>query len=411
MGLSTIPQGNTAQSNLMITYYKRTFLEFVKKVVRMYPLSYRDPFPKFTGRTVQFERYVPLDLVTETLTETTVLSGQQDFSVLTVSATLQEFGRFTYYTRFLQMTSVDPNLKGLMELYGEQAAITIDYFLGREVAVHGNFAIRPDNETTYEQQFTHSGAATSTTKIMCPSGGGVSQTGITTGAHVTCFAGTNYGWAGRVDLSLANTSVATSFTVVPAAPASFDSTSQIRVVSTASLTEADVVTTAAMRKALKFSRINALKPYDDGFLRGLFSPYTMDDFMKDTTWVNAAQYQNNAKLENGEIGKWMGIRVIDTTQPIRENWTHDTANESAIDMTDGGIFHNPIMGKRAVSSIELAGMKPEIIVKNPGPQTTGDPMNRRSSIAWKSIHTAKSTNACWVIDILSGATGETLATS
>jgi len=75
------------------------------------------------------------------------------------------------------------------------------------------------------------------------------------------------------------------------------------------LADADVMTSAVVRKALAGLRENGAHEVDGNFM-GVVDPSVEQDLNADTTFVQAASYSNIKVLQNGEIGQWLGVRFM-----------------------------------------------------------------------------------------------------
>jgi N4-gp56 family major capsid protein len=75
-----------------------------------------------------------------------------------------------------------------------------------------------------------------------------------------------------------------------------------------SSTTTDVVSTDLIRKVLANLRLQGAHEYEGQDFVGVVDPMVEMDISKDSTFTNAASYSNIKVLQNGEIGKWMGVR-------------------------------------------------------------------------------------------------------
>jgi N4-gp56 family major capsid protein len=91
--------------------------------------------------------------------------------------------------------------------------------------------------------------------------------------------------------------------------------------STASLTAGDVITTDLVAVAQRYIKANGWVS-EPGRPFVLFVPAVGEEaFLKDSQFVNASEYGSNEIVANGEIGRYLGIRVIVTEQcPAATTW-------------------------------------------------------------------------------------------
>ena len=75
-----------------------------------------------------------------------------------------------------------------------------------------------------------------------------------------------------------------------------------------SSTSTDVMNTALVRKVVASLRTNGAQEYDGSDYVGVVDSQVEMDLSADSTFQAAAQYSNIKVLQNGEIGRWMGVR-------------------------------------------------------------------------------------------------------
>ena len=100
------------------------------------------------------------------------------------------------------------------------------------------------------------------------------------------------------------------------------------------------------------------------------------DVMGDAAWVNAKHYADPKAIEEGEIGMLNGVRYIETTlAPVFTG-----AGVGGLD-----VYGTVVIGKGGYGVPDVDGSaKPKTIVKQLGSEGSGDPLNQRSSVAWKA---------------------------
>jgi N4-gp56 family major capsid protein len=112
------------------------------------------------------------------------------------------------------------------------------------------------------------------------------------------------------------------------------------VATRAGLGSTDYMTTAVVRKAVSGLRDNGAVEYDGTDYVGVVDPFVEMDLSADSTFQTAASYSNIKVLQNGEIGRWMGVRwmrsnliprltaaaAVAATSPASPAGTFTTAN-------------------------------------------------------------------------------------
>jgi N4-gp56 family major capsid protein len=120
------------------------------------------------------------------------------------------------------------------------------------------------------------------------------------------------------------------------------------------------------------------------------------DLMSDSTWIPLQQYQGDG-IYKGEIGRFCGMRVVEATQVFRSA----VATPATYSGT-GNVYHSLMLGKEAFGVTKFTGDgKPRIIVKNPGPGDTSNPLNRYSTVGWALPFVPKALNGNFAIGFLS----------
>lgn len=106
------------------------------------------------------------------------------------------------------------------------------------------------------------------------------------------------------------------------------------------LATTDVMTTAVVRKTVSELRSQGAHEYDGSDFVGVVDPFVEMDMSADSTFQTAASYSNIKVLQNGEIGRWMGVRwmrsnlipvlatgaAVSATSPASPAGTFTTAN-------------------------------------------------------------------------------------
>jgi len=400
--------GNTYQTSTgnvnfgLQIYYDRKFLKRAIQELRLVPLGQKRPLPMGSGKQIRFFRYDTIDPSTSALTEginpnATVVTGQE------VNATLEEWGAFSQHSSLVSNIHIDRKLNGVVDLWGEQAAESVDLRTWKEVAQNGIWPIRVDSltendPTSYSVNGTVVTETTlnSTTVVCVGTSASVgSSNDWWNGGILEVYEGTNMGQSRVVSDYSAGTTVAT-ITVASAFEASCDGTSKFRLVTTAGLTAGDIPTYDSFREVVANLKANRAMPMDNGYYVALMHPFVTADLMSDSTWTGVEQYRGSAsKIYQGEVGKFMGVRVIETTRPFR-----CAANTHGTYSATGNVYTNLFLGREAFGITTFPGKtKPKIIIKNPGPQDTSNPLNRFSTVGWRLDFVPKALNANWAIGL------------
>lgn len=91
--------------------------------------------------------------------------------------------------------------------------------------------------------------------------------------------------------------------------------------STGSLEAGDVMTTDLIAKGVRYLKANGWYPEPNRPFVLFLAAANEEALLKDSQFVNAAEYGGNEVVLNGEIGKYLGVRIISTEQvPAYTNW-------------------------------------------------------------------------------------------
>lgn len=162
----------------------------------------------------------------------------------------------------------------------------------------------------------------------------------------------------------------------------------------------NVLNVSELRIAVRTLKNNKARRYQDRIAPwlGKIGPNTSYDLTTDSTFLSADIYDNGAeKLYNGELGKILGVRLIESPNQTE---TVDAGASSA------DIFSNFVHGADAFGCIDLVGDKPQLYIIPHTNIDSGNPAGRFSIVAWAATYVTKTLNASWLINIKTGATGQ-----
>ena len=386
---------------LMKTYYDKLLLETArpKMVLEQFADHSRD-IPQHEGQTISFERYVPLDVVT-----TTTAEGQNpdyvELEAMRFEATLEKYANSVRITEELDLTAICQPLENAVKELGYNMGQSINRLYRKALAMY-LYPMRVDNSSTYAVSCTATGATTSTL---------TDSSNLTQADHFWCdgtvviTSGQNKGTAGHIT---AMTNSTDTITFSPAHKEACDTGDTFRVVNSTGITSSNVVTCAAVERAVAFLKYQNAPTFDGKYYIGIISPFVSYDFMQDSAWVNAHMYANDTALFSGEIGRWGGVRWVEDTDP----WTEDATDGTAYNSHDrgfgkyaagGAVNHTPIFGRHAFAGVRIEGVPDKLIIKKPGPQDTSNYINAYSMVSWRVYFTAVVLNSLFGVTLVSGA--------
>lgn len=380
--------------------YEKRFLEFVKQELQFYKAAQGVSYTigQGEGKTIEFTQYLPKSLVTAALTEGA--SGSEgSFTTQIKRAVLEQWGAYDKYSDFLEFTSLDPKVMGLMEVQGTQASESIELETAKIWATTCGIPLRADAVATHQFQNVAITTATSTTAF---SASALNQaTNFWVGAKVVITSGPGYGEA-RIVATHTGTGGALTFGTAFDTQPTTASTFAIAVPGNAAagddLAAGDVITSTNVKAALKQLRVALAKPVKSGFYMGILDPFTEQDMMADTDWKNLNIYHNSAPqaLFEGEVGKLWGISFVRGTIPFRS-----AVATGGTYAATGLVRHVPILGKNAIGVVKPEGKSQEVILT---PAKIADPaLQMYSTMGWKIWWKAKTLNATWAVDLMVGS--------
>lgn len=140
-------------SQLMQTYYDRLFIDTAKHWLVHEEGAQQRPLPQGEGKTVYFQRYTPLSLITSALTEGSNPTAV-NLSATNVSVTVSEFGSYTKISKLLSLTAVDPKMKGAVEVMGQNAGESRDQLVRDKALVGGTAQLAGSNSALTDVAIT-----------------------------------------------------------------------------------------------------------------------------------------------------------------------------------------------------------------------------------------------------------------
>lgn len=121
-------------SNAVSVFYDKVFLKTAYPSLMHYQFAQKRYVPKGEGKTINFTRYARLATPTVSLTEGSN-GNETNLSAVQVQAVIVEEGAYTKVSSLFEMTSIDQNLKNLVQVMGKQAGETVDSRVRNEIAL------------------------------------------------------------------------------------------------------------------------------------------------------------------------------------------------------------------------------------------------------------------------------------
>ena len=146
---------------------------------------------------------------------------------------------------------------------------------------------------------------------------------------------------------------------------------------------------------------NRARKFDGGLFRGIIGPSTAMDLMGNSEWLDAHRYTTSDAIERGVVGKLHGVEFVETNNQhyvLTGGFSTSASNVA-------NVYSNFFFGQNAYGVINLGSITaPKIYVKNPGPNSTSNPLDQFSTVGWKMPFAVKTLNSNWLINLKTGAT-------
>lgn len=326
----------TNNDNLLMSFFNRRAIATLHETTPFFQLADKFPLPRGSGQSMTFHGWRTIAGASSNLDDSSSNSAVS-LSSRRVSATIISQGRNVKLTDLLELTSILPPAVGAMQELEQSAAITVDNIVQRAV---------------FKNSATQVGQIGSTSTLI---------------------------------LSVLMSSVASAMAANTGTNGSSDNLFQLPAVFGASVGRLSAVSATApsisarlgpiaFRKGVaRLRRFNAKGHGADGRYVAVAHPYALATMYGNSDWK---QWQVNysggpqATMYKNEAGMVHNVRIIESS-----NCPRYAVAAHSVNMT-------PILGRGAIGVTELGGHI-EFIIKRPGPQTTSEPYNLNSYVAYK----------------------------
>jgi len=165
----------------------------------------------------------------------------------------------------------------------------------------------------------------------------------------------------------------------------------------------DTLTGLEVRTTVRTLKTNKARKFANGLFRAVIGQYAAMDLMGNSEWLDAHRYTTSDAIERGVIGKLHGVEFVESNDPLIAL----SAGFSTSATNVANVHTSFFFGANAYGVINLASISaPKIYVKNPGANSTDNPLDQFSTVGWKQPFAVKVLNANWVIALKHGATGQ-----
>ena len=156
----------------------------------------------------------------------------------------------------------------------------------------------------------------------------------------------------------------------------------------------DAMTALDILDAATELRVNNARP-SGGYFTAIMAPEVARDLMNDDDWLEASKYGNPDNLFKGEVGRYMGVRVVSTTNPFRQTTQH-------VYTAAGANYSTFVVGDQSYGGVDLTTMSaysPKMIISQGADKT--DPLNQYTTVGFKFYYGAAIINSAHAVNIYS----------
>ena len=156
----------------------------------------------------------------------------------------------------------------------------------------------------------------------------------------------------------------------------------------------DAMTALDILDAATNLRVNNARP-TGGYFTAIMAPEVARDLMNDDDWLEASKYGNPDNLFKGEVGRYMGVRVVASTNPFRQTTQRTYA-------AAGSVYSTFVVGDQSYGGVNLATMSaysPKMIIAQGADKS--DPLAQYTTVGFKFYYGSAIINANHAVNIYS----------
>jgi hypothetical protein len=328
-----------------------------------------------------------LEALTETLNGGLDPSNYKKFESVDITRELKPYGDIVASGSWSDLVSYKAS-KDKAEICGDQCAETLEALTRIEVA-KTFMRRRADGDAAYQKD----GVAQSGTTATVVDAARNENDDHWNGGYITFVNPEDilFGFTAQIADYDKTSHTLTLASSLPTAPSEI---SKYRLVVGAGIVSADILTSTALKAAVKDLKKNGAMPFSDGCYGAIVNPDVQMDFMDDAQWLDVSSYSNREAILTGEIGKIWKVRFVEATETPRET-------VAGVLNSDGGVHLASVFGREAYGVAELEGIgSRKIYVKSP--EQLGQPLPMYSTMGWYAPFAAAGLNGAFGVNIMCG---------
>jgi len=142
-------------------------------------------------------------------------------------------------------------------------------------------------------------------------------------------------------------------------------------------------------------------PTTNGFYTAVADPRVLRDLQNDSDWISSRHYGDPEAIMKGEVGRYAGIRCIETTNAYQTQ--HGTGAARVTYNASGGVYSTFVFGDQAFGTVDLASQSPYAPKMQiaQGPDKT-DPLAQLTTVGFKTYYGQKILQPKFLAQVYSG---------
>lgn len=142
-------------------------------------------------------------------------------------------------------------------------------------------------------------------------------------------------------------------------------------------------------------------PTTNGYYTAVADPRVLRDLQNDSDWISSRHYGDPDAIMKGEVGRYAGIRCIETTNAYQTQ--HGTGAARVTYNGSGGVYSTFVFGDQAFGTVDLASQSPYAPKMQiaQGPDKT-DPLAQLTTVGFKTYYGQKILQPKFLAQVYSG---------
>jgi len=142
-------------------------------------------------------------------------------------------------------------------------------------------------------------------------------------------------------------------------------------------------------------------PTTNGYYTAVADPRVLRDLQNDSDWISSRHYGDPEAIMKGEVGRYAGIRCIETTNAYRTAAGNATARVTY--SSSGNTYSTFVFGDQAYGTVDLASQSPYAPKMQiaQGPDKT-DPLAQLTTVGFKTYYGQKILQPKFLAQVYSG---------